>query len=114
MCIAYPIEDCGLFYYVGPQRVAMPLDGVHVSVRIVDLVAEVQVVQFYGKSSFFVFLCFSSFLFTSFHYFIFLINFQVNPTGDLIDTKYTFPLDESAAVCGFEAELEDKLLIGEV
>jgi hypothetical protein len=38
----------------------------------------------------------------------------VNPTGDLIDTKYTFLLDESAAVCGFEAELEDKLLIGEV
>jgi len=63
----------------------MPLDGVHVSVRVVNLVAEVQVVQFY-----------------------------VNPTRNLIDTKYTFPLDESAAVCGFEAELDDKLLIGEV
>jgi hypothetical protein len=49
MRIAYPLENCGLFYYVGPKPVALPLDGVHVSVRIVDLVAEVQVVQFYGS-----------------------------------------------------------------
>lgn len=80
-----PLDACGLFWYEGPTRVALPLDGVHVAARVVNMVAEVQVVQFY-----------------------------VNNTNRMIETKYEFPLDESAAVCGFEAELEDKLLIGEV
>lgn len=95
--VAYPLEDCGLFYYVGSKPLALPLDGVHVAVRIVNFVAEVQVVQFYG-------VLVQSLRLTS----------QVNPTHQTVDTKYTFPLDESAAVCGFECELEDKLLIGEV
>jgi hypothetical protein len=46
----YPLDDCGLFYYVGSKPLALPLDGVHVSVRIVNFVAEVQVVQFYGMT----------------------------------------------------------------
>lgn len=98
MRVAYPLEDCGLFYYVGTKPLALPLDGVHVAVRIVNFVAEVQVVQFYGSS-----MCD-----------LLSDRPSVNPTHQTIDTKYTFPLDESAAVCGFECELEDKLLIGEV
>lgn len=87
MVFSYSLDDCGLFWYDGraKARVSLPLDGVHVSARIVNMVAEVQIVQFY-----------------------------VNHTNLSIETSYTFPLDESAAVCGFEAELEDKLLIGEV
>src|SRR3989338_4801337 len=86
MRISYPLESCGLFWICpdsGPKP--LPLEGVHVAVRVVDLVAEVQVVQFY-----------------------------VNPSCIPIDTKYEFPLDESAAVCGFEAELDDRLLVGRV
>jgi hypothetical protein len=77
----------GFYYYVpgSPKRGAMPLDGVHVAVRVVDLVAEVQVMQFY-----------------------------VNNESRPVDAEYIFPLDEKAAVCGFEAELPHKLLIGEV
>jgi hypothetical protein len=77
----------GFYYYVpgSAKRGAMPLDGVHVSVRVVDLVAEVQVMQFY-----------------------------VNNESRPVDAEYIFPLDEKAAVCGFEAELPTKLLIGEV
>lgn len=42
-------EKCGLFYSVNGSQTPMPLDGVHVAVRIVNFVAEVQVVQFYGR-----------------------------------------------------------------
>ena len=39
----YPgYETCGLYYVGVPNRKSFPLDGVHVSARIVDLVVEVQ------------------------------------------------------------------------
>lgn len=61
------------------------LDGVHVAARITDTIAEVQVVQFY-----------------------------YNTSASSIDAIYTFPLDEAAAICGFECELNDRLLVGQV
>ena len=63
----------------------LPLDGVHVAVRIVNLVAEVQVLQFY-----------------------------VNDSETEVDCFYEYPLDENGAICRFEVELQDKCLIGEV
>lgn len=73
---------CGLFYSLD---VPFLLDGMHVSVRIVDLIAEVQILQFF-----------------------------VNNSDRISDGEYVFPLDEGASVCAFEVELADKLLIGEV
>lgn len=78
------MRECGL-YYASANRGALPLDGVHVSVRIVDLVAEVQLVMFF-----------------------------VNPEALPVDAEFVFPVDHHAAVCGFEVELATKLLIGEV
>jgi hypothetical protein len=69
-------RDCWSCRYCGPQYCTVdksfPLDGVHVSVRIVDLVAEVQIVQFY-----------------------------INPENVPVEAEYVFPLDErvSDACC---------------
>lgn len=71
-------SECGLYYYGRRQdRGSFPLDGVHVCARIVDLVAEVQVIMFF-----------------------------VNPETTPVDAEFVFPLDTRAAVCGFEVELE--------
>ncbi|KAH0625127.1 hypothetical protein JD844_033266 [Phrynosoma platyrhinos] len=37
-----------------------------------------------------------------------------NQTGSPIEAKYVFPLDDTAAVCGFEAFIKGKHIIGEV
>ncbi|KAF7250779.1 Protein mono-ADP-ribosyltransferase PARP4, partial [Varanus komodoensis] len=37
-----------------------------------------------------------------------------NQTGSPIEAKYVFPLDDTAAVCGFEAFIKEKHIIGEV
>ena len=78
-------EDFGLFATVEKIKRAFPCEGTHISARMVGLVAEVQVVQFY-----------------------------VNHSHTPLNAKYSFPLDESAGLCGLEAELGDRLLIGEV
>lgn len=79
------MRDCGLYYYGRRDRGSFPLDGVHVSARVVDLCAEVQLVMFF-----------------------------VNPESTPVDAEFVFPLDTRAAVSGFEVELETKLLIGQV
>jgi hypothetical protein len=76
-----PRQSSGLFC----GKRLLPLDGVHVSARILDSVAEVQVVQFWA-----------------------------NDTDELIDGRYELPLDEAASICGFEAELDDRTLVGKV
>lgn len=52
---------------------------------------------------------------------IYCIVFQVvvfqtyeNETENPIEAKYVFPLDDTAAVCGFEAFIKGKHIIGEV
>lgn len=37
-----------------------------------------------------------------------------NPHSEPIEAKYVFPLDETAAVCGFEAYINDKHIVGQV
>ncbi|XP_066476989.1 protein mono-ADP-ribosyltransferase PARP4 [Tiliqua scincoides] len=63
----------------------IPLRDVHIKGRVIDFVAEVVVFQTYE-----------------------------NQTSTPIEAKYVFPLDDTAAVCGFEAFIKGKHIIGEV
>eukprot|EP00062_Callorhinchus_milii_P019744 gi/632974631/ref/XP_007903786.1/ PREDICTED: LOW QUALITY PROTEIN: poly [ADP-ribose] polymerase 4 [Callorhinchus milii] len=63
----------------------IPLQEVHVKAKLMDLVGEVIVFQSYTNS-------------------------HVFP----IEAKYVFPLDDTAAVCGFEAFINGKHIIGQV
>ena len=73
----------------------LPLESVHVKAKIVDLVAQVLVFQEY-----------------------------TNNTGEPIEAKYEFPLDDQAGrfyvldkstgVCGFEAFINGKHIVGVV
>ena len=79
---------CGLFViepnvdYYRPQNL-VALDSVHVEAVLVDTVAEVRVTQNY-----------------------------VNRENRLIEAEYMFPLDSRAAVCGFEATIADRKVVG--
>lgn len=64
---------------------AIPLRSVKVQAKILDMVAEVVLYQEY-----------------------------VNAQANEIEAKYVFPLDEKAAVCGFEAFIKDKHIVGKV
>ncbi|GAB1298937.1 Protein mono-ADP-ribosyltransferase PARP4 [Apodemus speciosus] len=64
---------------------SIPLDSVHVKGRIIDFVAQVIVFQTYTNQS-------------------------LVP----IEAKYIFPLDDKAAVCGFEAFINGKHIVGEI
>ncbi|XP_060065436.1 protein mono-ADP-ribosyltransferase PARP4-like [Ylistrum balloti] len=61
------------------------LTSVNVFGKLKDLVAEVKVLQHYHNNS-----------------------------EEMLEGKYVFPLDEMAAVCGFEAYINDKHVVGEV
>uniref|UniRef100_A0A8D2KV15 Poly [ADP-ribose] polymerase n=1 Tax=Varanus komodoensis TaxID=61221 RepID=A0A8D2KV15_VARKO len=63
----------------------VPLKDILIKGRIIDFIAEVVVFQMYE-----------------------------NQTGSPIEAKYVFPLDDTAAVCGFEAFIKEKHIIGEV
>ncbi|XP_028847905.1 protein mono-ADP-ribosyltransferase PARP4 isoform X2 [Denticeps clupeoides] len=63
----------------------LPLQAVHVKCKLVDLLSQVVIFQTYS-----------------------------NPSLVPIEAKYVFPLEESAAVCGFEAFINGKHVIGEV
>ncbi|XP_031548614.1 protein mono-ADP-ribosyltransferase PARP4-like isoform X2 [Actinia tenebrosa] len=63
----------------------VPLQAVHVRAKLLDLVAQVVVLQSYKNNS-----------------------------TLSIEAKYVFPLDDKAAVCGFEAFINGKHIIGEV
>ncbi|XP_073469577.1 protein mono-ADP-ribosyltransferase PARP4 isoform X2 [Aquarana catesbeiana] len=63
----------------------VPLESIHVKARLKDLAAQVIIFQTYKNNSLFP-----------------------------IEAKYVFPLDETAAVCGFEAFINGKHIVGEV
>ncbi|XP_054079534.1 protein mono-ADP-ribosyltransferase PARP4 isoform X1 [Rissa tridactyla] len=63
----------------------VPLEGVYIKARIIDFVAQVVMFQTY-----------------------------TNQNSKPIEAKYVFPLDDKAAVCGFEAFINGKHVIGEV
>lgn len=65
--------------------VQIPLKSVHIRGKLVDLAAEIVVFQEY-----------------------------INEGTESIEAKYVFPLNEMAAVCGFEAFINDKHIVGEV
>ena len=80
-------EACGLVIEKegGIESVPVPLTGVSVNVRIVDLIAEVEIEQRY-------------------------VNRETIP----IEAVYKFPLDEGAGVCKFTAEVDGRLIEGVV
>ncbi len=63
----------------------VPLESVHVCAQLLDLAARVVVLQAYK-----------------------------NKSRMPIEAKYVFPLDDMAAVCGFEAFINGKHIVGEV
>lgn len=71
--------------FKGPDKVHAKLMEVHVRAKIIDLVTEVIIFQSYKNNS-----------------------------GMAVEAKYVFPLSEDAAICGFEAFINDKHVVGEV
>ncbi|XP_068936622.1 protein mono-ADP-ribosyltransferase PARP4 isoform X2 [Petaurus breviceps papuanus] len=65
--------------------IQIPLEEIHIKGRIMDFIAQIIVFQTY-----------------------------TNESHLPIETKYVFPLDDKAAVCGFEAFINGKHIIGEV
>lgn len=65
--------------------VDVPLEGVHIRAQLIDLAAKVVVLQAY-----------------------------TNKSSIPIEAKYVFPLDDMAAVCGFEAFINGKHIVGQV
>ncbi|XP_074550886.1 protein mono-ADP-ribosyltransferase PARP4-like [Halichoeres trimaculatus] len=63
----------------------LPLQAVHVKCKLVDLLSQVVIFQKY-----------------------------TNQSSVPIEAKYVFPLDDSAAVCGFEAFINGKHVVGQV
>ena len=78
------VPSTGLFVH-DERRVAVPLAGVSIEAEISGLCARVAVAHRY-------------------------INREATP----IEAVYVFPLDEGAAVCGFEAIVDGTLVVGEV
>uniref|UniRef100_A0A8C3W803 Poly [ADP-ribose] polymerase n=1 Tax=Catagonus wagneri TaxID=51154 RepID=A0A8C3W803_9CETA len=68
-----------------PSGKSVPLEAVHIKGKMIDFVAQVIVFQTYTNQS---------------------------PVP--IEAKYVFPLDDKAAVCGFEAFINGKHIVGEV
>nr|XP_020770775.1 poly [ADP-ribose] polymerase 4 isoform X2 [Odocoileus virginianus texanus] len=64
---------------------SVPLEDVHIKGKIIDFVAQVVVFQTY-----------------------------TNQSHVPIEAKYVFPLDDKAAVCGFEAFINGKHVVGEI
>ncbi|XP_050783624.1 protein mono-ADP-ribosyltransferase PARP4 isoform X2 [Gopherus flavomarginatus] len=63
----------------------VPLEDIHIKGRIMDFIAQVVVFQTY-----------------------------TNQNDNSIEAKYVFPLDSTAAVCGFEAFINGKHIVGKV
>ncbi|XP_052074990.1 uncharacterized protein LOC127712542 isoform X2 [Mytilus californianus] len=70
---------------IGKGKKSVPLKSVHIRAHLLDLVAKVVILQEYK-----------------------------NDNNVPIEAKYVFPLDDTAAVCGFEAFINGKHVIGEV
>lgn len=81
--VADPLEKVEAGLMVEGARV--PLKSVHVRAKLVDLAAEVVVLQAYK-----------------------------NESSAPVEAKYVFPLDDMAAVCGFEAFINGKHVVGKV
>ena len=81
------MEDlkCGLVYILNERHAPVPLRKVQLHVKVVDFIAEVNIVQDY-------------------------VNQEANP----IEVLYSFPVEESAAIIGFEASINDHIIVAQV
>ena len=81
------MEDlkCGLIYILNERRVPVPLKKVQLHVKVVDFISEVNIIQDY-----------------------------VNHEADPIEVLYSFPVEESAAIIGFEASINDQVIVAQV
>ncbi|KAL5017637.1 hypothetical protein ScPMuIL_007226 [Solemya velum] len=70
---------------IGSRNEPVPLKSVHIRAKMLDLVSQVVVLQEYR-----------------------------NDNSSPIEAKFVFPLDDTAAVCGFEAFINNKHIIGQV
>ena len=76
---------CGLIYIIEDRQVPVPLKKVQIDVKIVDFIAQVSVIQEY-----------------------------VNQESCPIEVHYSYPVEESAAIVGFEAVIDGHEIIAEV
>ena len=81
------MEDlkCGLIYILNKRRVPVPLKKVQLQVKVVNFISEVNIIQNY-----------------------------VNHEADPIEVLYSFPVEESAAIIGFEASINDHVIVSQV
>jgi hypothetical protein len=77
--------ECGLIFIINDTPVPVPLRKVSLDVKVVDFIASVTVIQEY-------------------------VNRESNP----IEVKYSYPVEESGAIVGFEAEIDGKAIIADV
>ena len=75
----------GLVYILNERHAPVPLRKVQLHVRVVDFIAEVNIVQDY-------------------------VNQEANP----IEVLYSFPVEESGAIIGFEASINDHIIVAQV
>ena len=85
--VANPMDKVvpGLQVVGGDKGAGVPLKSVHIRAKLMDLSSEVIVMQEYE-----------------------------NDSGKAIEAKYVFPLGDNACVCGFEAFINGKHIVGEV
>merc|ERR1719461_96555 len=76
---------CGLIYIIEDRQVPVPLKKVQLDVKVVDFIAQVSVIQEY-------------------------VNQENNP----IEVHYSYPVEESAAIIGFEATIDGHEIVAEV
>ena len=76
---------CGLIYIIEDRQVPVPLKKVQLDVKVVDFIAQVSVIQEY-------------------------VNEESNP----IEVHYSYPVEESAAIVGFEAVIDGHEIVAEV
>nr|XP_039269916.1 protein mono-ADP-ribosyltransferase PARP4-like isoform X4 [Styela clava] len=79
------VEEVRYGLIMESKDISAILEEVHIRAKVIDLVSEVTIFQSY-----------------------------INMTNKTVEAKYVFPLTENAAVCGFEAFINDKHVIGEV
>ncbi|XP_030842786.1 protein mono-ADP-ribosyltransferase PARP4 [Strongylocentrotus purpuratus] len=86
-CCQDPVSRTAAGLVVANSREGVILEEVHVRGHITDLAAKITVLQVYQS--------------------------QISETN-IREARYVFPLDEKAAVCGFEAFINDKHVVGTV
>ena len=85
--MAFEMDDllCGLFHVLNDSYVPVPLKNVSLNIKIVDFIAEVEILQEY-----------------------------VNQESTPIEVRYSYPIEEYATINGFEANIDGHEIVAEV